>query len=96
MGISSTPVSYCRTIDQRLNSCLLFIFIFYQFILLLLINKIFAVIGLLNHVTIHYSLGMRCYYVAIPVAIWIFGITSYLNYSYLNYFFYYFTLIVII
>lgn len=29
----------------------------------------------INHASLHYTIGMRCYYLAIPLALWIFGPT---------------------
>ena len=33
------------------------------------------VADVVNHASLHYSIGMRCYYLAIPLALWIFGPT---------------------
>jgi uncharacterized membrane protein len=31
------------------------------------------VIEVVNHASLHYTIGMRCYYLAIPLGLWIFG-----------------------
>ena len=33
------------------------------------------VVEVVNHASLHYTIGMRCYYLAIPLALWLFGPT---------------------
>jgi uncharacterized membrane protein len=33
------------------------------------------VVEVVNHASLHYTIGMRCYYLAIPLGLWIFGPT---------------------